>query len=255
MKINYTYYNNYELLDKVIRHYEPFKNDPNFTFTIIDDGSQQQPLTRGIVPDWWHLIRVKEDLGWGNEICKNILMRHTDTVWNALLDLDYVIDLHDPVCYDAITTHFKKYYKDFAKVNCCFQFMEGTRVEYTNFNNPEEKLPNGFYSINSYVVSRDAFLKTHGYDMAFRYTYGYDFTYFKQLDYEFRIPDTRLIKIAQQATTGGSRPPPGDKSAFSEFHKLEKQYIEERVYSIKNGWINENERLKRCVPMPDIEIL
>jgi len=255
MNINYTYYENYDLLEKIIKHYEPWKDDNNFKFAIIDDGSQKQPLTRSVVPDWWKVYRVKEDLGWGNEICRNVLMRRTDRTWNALMDLDYVIDLNDKLCYDALTVNFQKYYSQMFRVKVIFQFMYGTRVSYEDYTQTTPFDPNRFISINSFIVSKDVFLSTHGYDTSFGYTYGYDFTLFRQIDRESRIPDSKLIKIASQATKPGERPPPGDKSAFKEFNALRKRYIDEGVYNIKSGWINEEERLKRCTPLPDVEIL
>jgi hypothetical protein len=91
LNINYTYYNNYDLFMEVVEHYKPYQKF--FNFTVIDDGSQDEPLTPKNLPKDWKGYRIEQDLGWGNEVCRNILMRNTTHEWNALLDLDIVIDL------------------------------------------------------------------------------------------------------------------------------------------------------------------
>ena len=63
IRINYTYYNNPDLLQKVIEYYEPYADE--FDFTVIDDGSQVHPLTRDMLPNHWIGYRIEEDLGLG----------------------------------------------------------------------------------------------------------------------------------------------------------------------------------------------
>jgi len=151
LTINYTYYNNPELLDQVVKHYEPFYDDEWFNFTIIDDGSQDHPLTAGSLPDAWRILRIPEDHGWGNEICKNLLIRNSETTWNALIDLDYVIDLKDEGCYKALTTEFKRYYSKLYHAPICFQFEKGRRHAYNDIRKEDTLVQNskGFLSINS----------------------------------------------------------------------------------------------------------
>lgn len=236
MRINYTYYNNYELLAKVIEHYEPIKDV--FAFTVIDDGSSREPLTRDMLPDWIRGLRVTEDHGWGNEVCRNILMRETDHQWNALLDLDYVIEDLPSVSllYDG--------FKDFK---FCFQFESGRSVDYNDFRT---EVDDG-RMINSFIVSKNAWHQTYGYDMTFGYLYGYDHTFFEQLDAEVILPGSRLRKIASQGAPEEWRPAPGDQTAFDSVKQQSKEYAATGFYKPGTGWTNESERLARCIPFPE----
>ena len=262
--INYTYYNNPELLKEVVDYYEPFSNDSNFSFTIIDDGSQDDPLTLDMIPDSWTALRVTEDHGWGNEICRNILMRTTPYRWNALMDLDYVICLQEQETYDALATNFPKYYHFMYDVPIVFQFEKGRRHAYndiTKVDDLDESSP-GFVSINSFIVSKVLWNeKTFGYDMAFKWTYGYDFTFFQQVQKEILIPDTRVKKLALQATK--NRPDPKDLAAFKDFFELQKEYIDKGLYKMfttksgtaiqtKGMWISPEARLEHCCDWPEV---
>lgn len=254
--INYTYYENYDLLDQIIKYYTPFKDDRSFKFTIIDDGSSRQPLSRKNIPKWWTLYRIEQDLGWGNEICRNILMRNTPQNWNVLIDLDYLIDLEDSLCYESLVKLFPKYYRQLYDLKIIFQFDKGRRVKYDDYTQEEPPPgPGSFISINSFIISRSSFLNTHGYDQAFGWTYGYDFTLFTQYDSEIIMPDTKLKKIAEFGTNSHGRFKPGDRRAFSDYHTLRDQYVKEGVYEIGKGWKSESERLKRCVTTPNVIVL
>lgn len=241
IRINYTYYNNYKLLEQVIRHYEDYPTD-RFKFSIIDDGSQREPLKDNILPDHWNVYRVEEDLGWGNEICRNILMRETDTEWNALMDLDYVIDYVPDI--ETLYDGFKNY-------KFCFQFELGRSVEYNDFRTVVQDSR----MINSFIVSRSAWHKTYGYDMTFGYLYGYDHTFFDQLDTEIVLPSSKVTKLAAQGSPEDWRLPPGDQDAFIDVKKKSKEYQATGFYTPGRGWSSEHERLKRCVPFPDYKRL
>lgn len=252
LTINYTYYNNYDLLRKVVKHYEHLKDVPNVSITIIDDGSQIEPLTRDMIPSWWRAFRIEKDYGWGNEMCKNILMRLSRTNWNALMDLDYVICTDEEETRHALLHNFFKYYGTITELPVTFQFAKGRRVRYDDFTIPEDSLTDGgFIGINSFIVSKPFFLSTIGYDTTFGWTYGYDFTFWRYVKCETLIPDTKIKKLAAQAATSFSRPVPGDRSAFSDFNKKEAEFMKTGFYDQQKGWINQRERLKYVVPYPE----
>jgi len=259
--INYTYYNNPELLKEVVDYYEPFYSDANFSFNIIDDGSQDVPLTLDMIPDSWTALRVTEDHGWGNEICRNILMRTTSYKWNALMDLDYVICLQEQETYNALVNSFPRYYGEMYDLPITFQFEKGRRHAYDDITKTDDldEKSNGFVSINSFIVSKPFWTKqTYGYDMAFKWTYGYDFTFFQQVKREILIPNTKIKKLALQATK--NRPPPRDISAFEDFFKLEKEYIDKGLYRIivsdksktRGQWVSDEARLENCCDWPEV---
>ena len=238
--VNYTYYNNYKLLEEVVRFYEDAASD--LTFTIIDDGSQREPLIRDMIPDSWKAIRVEQDHGWGNEICRNILMRETDTEWNALMDLDYVIDSIPDV---------EKLYNGFKDSKVCFQFERGRSVEYNDFRT---EVDDG-RMINSFIVSSTAWHQTYGYDMSFGYLYGYDHTFFDQLDREIVLPYSKITKLAAQGAPEDWRLAPGDQTAFDEIKNKVREYAKTGYYIPGKGWSDEAQRIKRCVPFPEYKVL
>ncbi len=240
LRINYTYYNNYTLLKQVIKYYEPVKD--KYKFTIIDDGSQREPLTRDMLPDWITGYRVLEDHGWGNEVCKNILMRETDCEWNALMDLDYVIKSIPDI---------DRLYSGFIDYKFCFQFEKGRSVDYNDFRTV---IDDG-RMINSFIVSKSSWHQTYGYDMTFGYLYGYDHTFFEQLDKEIVLPDSIVSKIASQGAPEDWRPKPGDQTAFDDVKKQSALYADTGYYVPGRGWNNERERLARCIPFPTYKLI
>lgn len=249
LRINYSYYNNYELLKQVIDYYEPYKDV--FDFSIIDDGSQIEPLTKEILPDWIRGYRITEDLGWGNEVCKNILMRETANEWNALMDLDYVIDLEDETTYNLLTKVIPENLDDLKFLKICFQFEHGARVLYDDWTKPDETRSG---DINSFIVSRTAFFRTYGYDSAFFWYYGNDVSFFKQLDHEAILGGSRVKKIANQAFPREEKP--GDSSVYIPIRQFQLQLAKMGIYDASNfKWRTEKDRLNFAKPYPNVVAL
>tara|TARA_R110000772_G_scaffold107704_1_gene210293 strand:- start:12963 stop:13673 length:711 start_codon:yes stop_codon:yes gene_type:complete len=229
--INYTYYENADLFKDLVAYYEPYKNQ--FEFNIIDDGSQKEPLSRDIVPSWWNLYRIEEDYGWGNEICKNILIKRSRSPWCIVLDLDYVIDLRTVFSRKFYEEDFKAYYGDTINMKIAFQFRD-----------VESEFADHFRRINCYIVSHSSFNQTYGYDMAYGWTCGYDRTFFEQLDVEITAP-ARLIHIREKAS-------PTATQDFSLYKALVIKYAREGLITKDRKWKSEIDRLNRCVELPEI---
>jgi hypothetical protein len=253
IRINYTYYNNPELLQEVIQYYEPYSNE--FDFSVIDDGSQIHPLTKDMLPDNWIGYRIEEDLGWGNEVARNILMRRTSNTWNALLDLDIVIDLSEPGSlhfFGASTTSisgFVKYFHNYRGCKLVHQFPYGARTDYFDFT--KEITGNaGNFAINSFIVSRESWQETYGYDMVFAYTYGMDATLVAN-NQEAMMPFGKLKKLCNQAVPDMSRIL--NQSVYQEFYDLYNHYIESgEMIAELFKWKSEDKRLKYIKPFPDV---
>lgn len=256
IRLNYTYYNNKKLLEKVVNIYEPFRNW--FDFTIIDDGSQINPLTRQDLPDYWKILRVEEDLGWGNEVCRNLLMRNTFNTWNILIDLDVILDLEDEMTVKLFkrvknTTHFQDYFNNTRMIPLLFQFPHGARVSYTDYTQELDttKEENQF-AINSFLVSREGWSKTYGYDMAFGHVYGSDCTILPSFRYqEFLMPFGKLKKIAEQASPRDFKPK--DPEEYKDFFKRRAELTKSGYFDYKSLiWSNESARLKYCIDYPEV---
>lgn len=253
IRINYTYYNNPELLEQIIKYYEPYKNE--FCFSIIDDGSQVHPLTKDMLPDYWTGYRIEQDLGWGNEVARNILMRRTSNIWNALLDLDIVIDLSDPSSlefFGASTTNtlgFVRWFHNQRDARLIHQFPYGARTDYYDYTK-ELKGYDAMFAINSFIVSADHWRKTYGYDMCFAYTYGMDATLVAHSQ-EVMMPVGKLKKLCNQAVPDESRIKNDD--VYKEFLDLtEHHWRNERMHQGSFVWTSENERLKHSKEYPAV---
>jgi len=245
--INYTYYNNKELFLTVQDWYRPFKD--KFNFVVIDDGSQDEPISRTFVEDWWKILRIEEDYGWGNEVARNLLMKNSPTEWNCLMDLDIVIDLQDKLTHQWMTKDFLKYYGQTYGASVCFQFELGARTNYDDLDeNPDYKNQ----GLNSFMVSRTTFMQTYGYDMSLAWLYGSDFTFFSQLSKELIIPNAKLKKLAVQASPSEKRYAPGDTEAYNEVLRLTREWASKGWFSMSGGvWINHDMHQKHCKEFPE----
>ncbi len=248
LNINYTYYNNYDLFMEVVEHYKPYEK--YFNFTVIDDGSQDEPLTSVNLPENWKGYRVEQDLGWGNEVCRNILMRKTNFMWNALLDMDIVIDFDDDKCKKMLVDgDFNKFYGPMHQIPLTFQFFRGARTFYENL---EEDPSRKHQCLNSFIISKSAFNKTYGYDMTLAYIYGADYTLPLQMAGECLAVDTKLKKIAVQASPGSERYAPKDSNAYKELFEIQKKNFD-RGYVNKDGiWIDHEQYVKNCKDYPKV---
>ena len=248
LNINYTYYNNYDLFMEVVEHYKPYEK--YFNFTVIDDGSQDEPLTSENLPENWKGYRVEQDFGWGNEVCRNILMRKTNFTWNALLDMDIVIDLDNKKCKKMLVDgDFLKFYGPMFNIPVTFQFFRGARTFYDNL---EEDPSRKHQCLNSFIISKQAFNKTYGYDMTLAWIYGSDYTLPLQMAGECLAVDTRLKKIAVQASPGSERFAPKDNAAYKELFEIQNKNYQ-NGYTDKNGiWIDHNEYVKNCKDYPEV---
>lgn len=120
------------------------------TLNIADDGSMIEPAQkffdkRPPQPNM-RLFRVKEDIGFNSHGARNLLMRQTRDDWNMLSD----IDRRYPV--ETLVSFFK------SDTLC--------PDEYYSFYEMIQSSPDRF-SLNDFVVHRDAFWKTGGYDEEF----------------------------------------------------------------------------------------
>lgn len=258
LNVNYCYYNNLRLFEEIIDYYEPFKDDPHFHFTVIDDGSQINPLSRDNVPSWWTLYRVEEDYGWGNEMCKNLLMSLTKYMWNALLDMEYIIDLLTLRCYTKVTnlTYSNLYNRPYQ-----WTFKHDKRVDSHNkklmiFSHSKSFDTGPTQTLNSFIVSKYAFDRyTFGYDRAYAWLYGTDYTLFDQL-IKVNI-QSRLLRISDYGSWGPQRyeADPSSNNVYR-FEAVEQQvleYIDKKV--IKKAldrycWVSEEIHRQYEKPLP-----
>jgi len=122
-----------------------------FLFNLGDDGSmripavdffEKNPPTKNM-----RLFRVKEDIGFNSHGTRNLLMRETTTDWNLNSD----IDRRYP---DATLRSIHKNEKN-LKPSLYYSFWEKIQSSQDRF------------SVNEYLVHKETFWKTGGYDEEF----------------------------------------------------------------------------------------
>ena len=165
--INYLYYNNHELFNRV-RDY--FWNR-DYQLLFVDDGSQREPLDPSMLRNDWRLVRVNEDLPWSYNVARNVAMKNVDTPWALCMDLDHVPN-------EELLSNMKSALSrcDRRKLNLI------SRVKYTGELKPH-------YS--QYIVWTSAFWQNGGYQEETT-GYGQDFKFrrnwrFKQLNEKYKL--------------------------------------------------------------------
>lgn len=173
LTINYTYYNNPQLLKRIVSHY----SDVDYcNFQIIDDGSPNK-IELTSIPNDWSVYRINEDIGWNNEGARNILMETTSTEWNLLIDMDFVMETDD---IKVLINLLPRLDKDSVH----------------RFNTTERRYP---YPCNSFLITKEKFVELGGYDRAFLGMYGADVSLLaKILPIPYKIETISLTKIIDE---------------------------------------------------------
>lgn len=225
IRINYTYYNSPEVFQEIVDWYNYADPFGSFDYTVIDDGSQKQPITDFIdIPARWRVLRIEDDLGWNNEGARNCLMRDTQNQWNLVLDSDWVITAHN---LNAIR----------------FQVARGLKPKAIY-------LPGNFgaNSIrNSYLTTKDYFWEVGGYDQAFIGYHGVDYSFLRIGNTYDRSDFFRFERIVDDVVS------PQDKNRFEQVKRFHKRMIEleEQGYGKRNPedkqdfvWNSKDEQMK-----------
>lgn len=152
ISINTTYYNEPHFLKwwyaTIIRLEEA--GFP-FIFNVGDDGSMREPAIKFFEKNPptanMRLFRVKEDIGFNSHGTRNLLMKQTTTDWNLMTDIDRRFP-------DKTLRLIFKNEQNLSKKN------------YYCFWEKIQSSPDRF-SVNEYLVHREPFWKTGGYDEEF----------------------------------------------------------------------------------------
>tara|TARA_R110002126_G_scaffold147165_5_gene293228 strand:- start:2459 stop:3283 length:825 start_codon:yes stop_codon:yes gene_type:complete len=207
LRINYTYYNSKEIMERIFDWYT--KIDPDgrlYDYTVIDDGSQEIPLTECNIPDWWTVLRIDKDLGWNNEGARNCLMRDTSNCWNLLMDSDWLITKR---CANRITTELIWLDREFVY----FPGNYGPKV-----------------GRNSFLVSKEEFWARGGYDQSFIGYHGVDYSF---LRYNLKYNYSELFWFARLEDDVIS---PDDKNRMEQVKRFHTTMasLEEQGYGFRN---------------------
>jgi hypothetical protein len=171
LTLNITYYNEPHFLEwwyKIIKDIVDHHSLP-ITLQICDDGSKRSPAVdffdKNPPLPYMKLFRVTEDIGFNSHGARNLLMKNTETAWNILSDIDrrYPIDTIKKIYYRAEREALKKgnFYK--------FQYIK----------RPKSKKD---VSLNDYIIRKDDFWLSGGYDEEFVNIHWGDRIFFESLE-------------------------------------------------------------------------
>lgn len=152
ISINITYYNEPHFLSWWYKfHKEMLSCGYDLILNIGDDGSQIKPAVEFFEKNppnhFIRLFRVKEDIGFNSHGTRNLLMSQTTTDWNLMSDID-------------------RRYPTTTMMSICDNEKGLRKGFYYSFWEKIQSSPDRF-SVNEYLVHRDDFWQTGGYDEEF----------------------------------------------------------------------------------------
>jgi hypothetical protein len=162
----YAYYNNPQMLRYQLHEWSMYTLPllDRMSFIVVDDGSMTAPAM-AVIEDMRHVIgaldiqvyRVLEDRPWGQDAARNIGMRHCETGWALMTDMDHVLKRFE-------VPHFMDFVEKRAVRGC--YYMPNRKV--ARDMSPYHPHPNTF------VMHREDFWAMGGYDEDFVGFYGSD---------------------------------------------------------------------------------
>lgn len=183
----------YENPGMLVRQYDMMKsysvNLKSFLrLIVIDDGSPKRPafpaLDLGIS---FKLYRMKVDIRWNQDACRNIGAHHCETKWMLMTDMDHLIP--EITARKVVTGDFSK------------------RSVYRFSRLSEPKLDPYKPHPNSWFLTKDLFDKAGGYDERFAGWYGTDFDLSGRLKAQAKEViqlDEPLIRVPREVTPDAS---------------------------------------------------
>lgn len=147
LSCNITYYNEPQWLKWWYQSIQLINDEGvDVRLNIVDDGSQRYPAEKFFEQHkptaYMRLFKVTKDIGFNSHGARNLLMKQTETEWNLLSDIDrqYPTDTLVDICND-----------------------HKNRGEYYAL----AAVKAGAFTLNEYVIHRDDFWLSGGYDEEF----------------------------------------------------------------------------------------
>lgn len=218
------YYDNPQMLVTQVFGWMQLPQDvkQNLHVVIVDDGSPRKPAfdavnaaildgdldTIGLASI--RIFRMGIDVPWNQDACRNIGVRHTDTEWVVLTDMDHVVPLH--------TWH--RLMKGKLQKSRVYRFA---RVSAPDMK-PYKPHP------NSWAMETKTFWKAGGYDEALAGNYGTDGDFARRVGAVAPVLDLKeaLIRyprevIEDASTTTLVRKDPQQKERINQLYRQRKE--------------------------------
>ena len=155
--LSLSYYNDGKYLDAQLCEFKKYPS--NIKIQIIDDGSQDDPITRHLqkIPDNIDIFKIKEDIPWNIPGSRNLSATVATTPWLLILDMDQIITLEN--------------------INKILELPLKNDYEFYSFNRKFGKINK--FTAGTMLVSRMLWWECGGYDEDFVGNYGYNDPFFR----------------------------------------------------------------------------
>lgn len=112
----------YDNADMLLRHFDAWERYPaelkaRMRFIVVDDGSPKRPAKRayhdfgGLPPSLrFALFRVVPNIPWNQDGARNLAMKHSETEWCFMTDMDHVLPPEQAAAMLTIDAREKVYY-------------------------------------------------------------------------------------------------------------------------------------------------
>jgi hypothetical protein len=185
------YYENPDMLELQYKHIGKLPPDilANLRVIIVDDGSPQHPAASpaGKLRFFLRIYRMGVDVRWNQDACRNVGVRHADTDWIFLTDMDHLVP--EKVWRFAM--------RPISGEDVAWTFE---RVDYPSLN------PNPKHHPNTWFMRRSFYEKVGGYDERFAGLYGTDGDFATRLRAAGEIRRCReaVIRVPREAVADAS---------------------------------------------------
>lgn len=194
------YYDNPLMLNE---HYKLIRQMPDrlrehVHLIIVDDGSPNHPAQPALIGGaMLQIYRMREDVRWNQDACRNIGVKHAETNWVLLTDMDHIVS---PAAWEILIAR---------------KWDEGKAYTFGRVSAPDMS-PYKPHP-NSWFMHRDLFNSIGGYDERFAGLYGTDGDFKDRLRAKYPVKQIKepLIRvprtfICDASTTTYLRKQPGD---------------------------------------------
>lgn len=163
------YYMNPSMLEKQAEFFSAYPDDlkPYLQLIVTDDGSPTKPAKHCDIGFPFELYRMKQDIRWNQDACRNVGAHHAKHPWLLLCDMDHLIPAETIRALVEDRCHMRDINPE---IETSFDASRIYKFERKDWPNLEYKKPHP----NTWFVTHKRYWRAGGYDERFAGYYGTD---------------------------------------------------------------------------------